>query len=327
MKALITGASGFIGSNLAARLVAEGAEVACVVRASSNLSRLGAEGVEMVSADLNQPEDPALNRAVARAEVIFHLAGVTRALSRDGYFQGNLETTRHLTRAMAAHGRPGQRLVYLSSQAAAGPSHQAPGLGEDAPSRPVSDYGRSKLATEEHLLALPGLGATIIRPPAVYGPGDADFLSVFRWIKRGIIALNGLNPLPMSLVYVEDLVRAVTLAARSEAAKGRIYFVTDGVAHTFESMARAAAQAMGRHPLVVRIPLPLVHLVTAINGLAGRITGRAEYLNPDKWHEIKQPGWLCDGSRICAELGFAPRVNLARGMAATLAWYNQRGWL
>lgn len=328
MRALVTGASGFIGGNLIKRLIDRGDQVSCLVRPSSSLARLQMPGVRLVQGDLANPPTGELVRALAESEAVFHLAGVTRSLKAAGYHAGNVDTTANLLAALQAHAPPEARLLYLSSQAAAGPASQSPGITEDDPPQPVSAYGRAKLAAERLVLeAGTERWVCVIRPPAVYGPGDRDFLDLFRWIKRGIVALNGRRPLPMSLVHCHDLVEAMLLAVGNDAAQGRTYFVTDGQDHTFASIAQAAARALGRNPLIIKVPLALVWLLTRVNALVGRLRGSALYLNPDKWQEIKQAGWLCHGGRAHRELGFSPQWPLARGMAHTAQWYGQAGWL
>ncbi len=328
MRVLVTGASGFIGGNLVRRLLERGDQVACLVRRSSDLGRLPRAGLELVRGDLSQDDDRQWTQALSRVEVVFHLAGVTRALRPRDYLAGNPQITANLLAAMEARAPAHARLVYLSSQAAAGPCAQPPGIDEDDEPRPVSAYGRAKLAAERLVLeAGSRRWVCVIRPPAVYGPGDLEFLELFRWIQRGVTALNGLKPLPMSLVHCHDLVEAMLLAADSDQARGRVYFVTDGEAHTFAGIAQAAAEALGRSPLRIKVPLHLVWLLTRLNGLLGRLRGSALYLNPDKWLEIKQAGWLCHGDRARRELGFTPAWNLARGMVHTAEWYRRAGWL
>lgn len=328
MRALVTGAGGFIGANLVARLTADGHRVAALVRPTSDLSRLNQPGLELVLGDLSQPSGEPLAKALAQAEVVFHLAGVTRAANQQGYLDGNLGITRNLLSAMDAHSPSDQRLVYLSSQTAAGPCAQPPGSKESDPPQPVSAYGRAKLAAEQAVLAA---GAhrwvCVVRPPAVYGPGDVDWLDVFRWIKRGVIALSGFRPMPMSLIHCDDLIEAMLLAVGHDQAAGQVYFATDGVEHTFESIAQAAAAAMGRSPLTLKFPMPLIRLLCGINGFMSRMGARPVYLNPDKWLEAKQDGWLCDSSRARMELGFAPLITLQQGMAATAKWYQDAGLL
>jgi len=168
MRALVTGASGFIGSNLVDRLLPEGVSVKCLVRRRSNLAWLKHLPVTLVTGDFQEPAS--LAPAVADTEVVFHVAGATRAPRRALYFRGNFEATRNLLRACENYGPADQKFILISSLAAAGPSEGVP-LTEDQPPRPVSAYGESKLWAERAVLEFSQKRpATIIRPPAVYGP-------------------------------------------------------------------------------------------------------------------------------------------------------------
>jgi len=180
VKVIVTGATGFIGSHLAARLVREGAEVVCLVRPTSSLRWLEGLDVETRVAPLEDAQ--ALERAVADAELVVHAAGLTRARSVAAYMAANAENTRRLLGAM---GDGVRRLVYVSSLAAVGPNPSAEPLDESAEPRPLGGYGASKLAAEQAVREHAGRVETcIVRPPSVYGPRDPNFVSLFRTAQR-----------------------------------------------------------------------------------------------------------------------------------------------
>ena len=326
MQVLVTGASGFIGGGLVARLLERGESVRCLVRPSSNLDWLRDPHVELAHGDLGRPEG--LEAAVTGVDAVFHLAGVTRARDRQGYFSGNQAATRHLLEALEAHGRAQARFIYLSSQAAAGPCTREPGISEADPPRPVSDYGRSKLAAEKEVLARAAeRPVTVIRPPAVYGPRDRDFLQLFRGVKKGLLPLTGLRPLPMSLIHVDDLVEGVILAADSSRAAGQVYFLAQEEPVTWRQVGQAIARALGRRPLVLPVPLPLVWAGAQVSGILSPFMKKTPVLNPDKWHEARQAGWICSSRKAAEELGFSPRIGLEMGVGLTARWYEAHGWL
>jgi dihydroflavonol-4-reductase len=151
MKALVTGASGFVGSTLCEELLRRGVETFALMRKTSTLSNLGSASVKPVHGDLRSPEG--LEQAVAEADVIFHVAGVVTALNREGFFASNASGTSNLLEAVARRVHKPRRFVYVSSLAAAGPSRVEREASESDPCRPVSDYGASKLAGEEAVLA------------------------------------------------------------------------------------------------------------------------------------------------------------------------------
>ena len=215
MRALVTGASGFIGSNLVDRLLAEGVQVKCLVRHTPTLPG-SAKSLTLVPGDFQDPAS--LATAVEDADVVFHVAGVTRAARRADYFRGNLETTCNLLQACQEYGPEDQKFLFISSLAAAGPSPGNP-LTEDEEPRPVSAYGESKLAAERAVLQF---GRTrpviIIRPPAVYGPRDRDTLLLFKSVQKRLHVIPGRGSQKVSLVHVHDLVTGIWQAMLSEQA-------------------------------------------------------------------------------------------------------------
>ncbi|HNW59971.1 MAG TPA: NAD-dependent epimerase/dehydratase family protein [bacterium] len=325
MKVLVTGSNGFIGSALVERLIAAGHEVRCLVRRTSDLTWLQGLPVEYVEADLNDAQD--LGRIVRGAERIYHLAGVTKSRDAAGYLQGNYQTTVQLLEACRACGRPDLRFVYVSSQAAAGPSGAA-AVEEEDPPRPISLYGRAKLRAEEAVTAYAQEHfATIVRPPSVYGPRDRDIFVYFKAVALGVLLLPGDGGQQISLVHVDDLVDGIILAGETGQARGRVYFLSADDPSDWRSFGAAIADALHKKPLVLRVPLFLMPPVAFFSMLGGRVTGKPALLNRDKVAEMRQPGWVCSNARARRELGFRPRIGLEAGVAATAAWYRKMGWL
>jgi uncharacterized protein YbjT (DUF2867 family) len=185
----VTGATGFIGTTLIEQLLARGDEVRALVRDVGRASELRAMGADLVRGDVARPDS--LAEAVPDVDVVVHLAGIVKAVSRAEFFSVNVEGTRSLARVVARSARA--KFVLVSSLAAAGPSTPGrPRVETDRPA-PVSIYGQSKLAAEDALRAFaPTLDASIIRPPIVYGPRDKEFLpSLFRLARTGVVAKSG----------------------------------------------------------------------------------------------------------------------------------------
>ncbi|MGB9606740.1 MAG: NAD-dependent epimerase/dehydratase family protein, partial [Bryobacteraceae bacterium] len=219
LPVLVTGATGFIGSHLAQRLVGLGARVRCLVRRTSRTGVLPA-GIELAQGELATGEG--LAEAVRGAQLVFHLAGVTKAVSPADYERGNVLATRNLVGALESCEA---RLVQVSSLAAVGPSSDGSPLPEDCEPRPVSLYGRSKLEAERAVLCS-GLAAraVIVRPPVVFGPRDTDVYQLLRMAARGWLPVTGGPEARFSVIYVEDLVEGLLAAACHESAAGRTYF-------------------------------------------------------------------------------------------------------
>jgi nucleoside-diphosphate-sugar epimerase len=229
---------------------------------------------------------------------------------------------------MVRHAPAGARLIHLSSLAAAGPCAAAPGLDETAVPRPVSAYGISKRAAEVLVLAEgERRPVTVVRAPILYGPWDRAFLPFFRAAAWGLVAIPRRGDMPFSLLHVSDLTALLLKLAERPAPGATLWHACDGGIHTWRSLGMAAAGDMGVRPRVLAAPPGSVQALCRLNGLLDRRRSRASFLNPDKWREIRQPGWLCDGTRARRELGFTPCRDLARGLAETLAWYRRRGWV
>lgn len=325
MRALVTGASGFIGSNLVDRLLAEGAEVKCLIRPRSNLTWLSSPHLTLVPGDFHN--SASLAPAVADVDVVFHVAGATRAARRAGYFLGNLEATCNLLQACQEYGPEDQKFLFVSSLAAAGPSPGHP-LTEDQEPRPVSAYGESKLAAERAVLEF---GRTrpviVIRPPAAYGPRDRDTFRLFKSVKWGLHVIPGLSAQKVSLVHVHDLVTGILLAVRSEQAPGRVYYICGEGHYDWQTVGDYLGRALGRRFGTLRVPWGVMRLVALGGSLASQFTRSPTLLSLDKLRDIRQSNWLCSNERAKAEIGFQPAIDLLTGLATTAAWYKKMGWL
>jgi nucleoside-diphosphate-sugar epimerase len=320
--ALVTGATGFVGSHLVDALVEEGWRVRCLARGSSSLRWLPGERIELARAGLDEPGP--LRAALADAQVVFHLAGLTSAVSRAAYARVNVEGTRALLAAMS-DAAPGALLVFCSSLAAAGPSPDGRPLSESDPPRPIGPYGRSKLAAEGFVQAS-GLDHVIVRPPAVYGPRDPDILTVFRLAARGLALRSSPAGQRLSLLHVRDLAHGFLDAAERGAGKG-IFYLSDGAVHSWADVIGAIGAAVGRRPHAIHIPPPLALAVAHASRLVARATGAKPLLTPERARDLAQSAWVCDDARARSELGYRSAFALKEGMADTAAWYRDNGWL
>ena len=332
MKAYVTGGTGFIGSHLVEHLVDQGYHVTCLIRKTSNLRWLDrllvakSPQVELVTGDLHDSDD--LAQHVRDADLVFHLAGLTKAPDAVTYDRVNAEGTKHLIEACLG-AQPGlDRFVYCSSLAAVGPSRNATPNTEDVTPQPLTDYGSSKLKGEmvvrEYVDRLP---ITIIRPPAVYGPRDADIFLFFEMINRGVIPILGDADKLLSLVHVKDLVAGIYTAAVSERAIGETYFLTDGDIHTWRDIERVIADALEKRPLKVKVPFFLLDFISSFTEIAAKITRQTPTLNRQKVQDLKQRFWICDSTKAQQELGYRPIYSLQKGMQETADWYRANGWL
>ena len=326
MKALVTGATGFVGSHLVERLLAGGMEVVCLLRRTSDPAWLAGLPVEKRTAALEEPD--ALRQAVAGCDYVFHVAGLTRARTARQYLAVNAEGTRRLVEAVADRAPSVRRFVYVSSLAAVGPNPSAEPLDEAAQPHPIDAYGRSKLAGERIVLAAADrLPVTIVRPPAVYGPRDRNVLPLFRAARRlGRVPIVGKASKQATFVHAADLARGIALAAASPAAVGKTYFLGSGT-YTMADVVAAVAATLGIRPRRLAIPALLARLAGEIGELKWALTGRSQIVSRRKVRDMLQPRWTCSWARARDELGYREQVGLADGMRQTADWYADRGWL
>jgi dihydroflavonol-4-reductase len=311
---LVTGGTGFIGRHLLARIPGP---VRCLTRRAVAPS---ASSVEFVQADLVSGAGVA--EALRGVDCVIHLAGVIKALRPADYYTGNARTSETLARAAA--GRE-LRFVHVSSLAAVGPAGSAP-LTEDAPCHPISDYGKSKLEGEQAVRAiLPD--AVVIRPPVVYGPADTGVLEIFRSVARGwSLEISG-GERWFSFVYVDDLIDGLLRAACHPGAPGRTYFLSSPEPSTWTELTALAARIMNMRPRHLRLPVPLAYAAGAAAEFWSRATGKPGIISRDKVSEALCRRWTCDARRAADELGFVASTSLETGVATTLAWYKEAGWL
>ena len=341
MIALVTGSSGFVGSHLVEALAGAGWTVRRLLRADaaasgapSALPDALARRVETYAAPLADAEALGRSPGLDGVDAVFHVAGVTKRRTLAEFRAGNVAPTAALLDALAARARDGRgprpRFVFVSSQAAGGAAHalDRPRSERDA-AEPVGAYGHSKREAERLVAAHPGeIPWTIVRPSAVYGPRDRDFLPVFRHAARGMALYPGTRHAWLSLVYVDDLARALVLAATSPQAVGGTYFVAGDERVPWPAVYAAAGAAAGRR---VRLELDAPAVALAAAGIAGdawsALTGRPVLVTREKLRLGRPRWWCCSAARARLELGWVPAVGLMEGARRTYAWYRTQGML
>jgi nucleoside-diphosphate-sugar epimerase len=200
-------------------------------------------------------------------------------------------------------------------------------LAEDDAPHPVGPYGRSKLLAEQAVLkASSRLPVTVLRPSAIYGPRDTDFLQLFRAVKRGILPCLGRQDLHVDMCYVDDLVQGILAAAECPAARGEVFFL-GGAAHTWRSLGHEIARQLGTRPYELHLPRTLALSAATLADSWAWFSGRSSILSRANVLERLQPFWLFDSGKARRTFGYAPHVSLTCGIAQTLAWYREAGWL
>jgi len=309
MRALVTGASGFIGRRLVMELARRGHETACLVRPTSRTAPLRDLPVEFVLGDLG--DAASLARAVEGRDYVFHLAGVIQAVDEPAFETANVGGTRNLVDACLRAAPGVKRFVYVSSIAAAGPSPPGRALKEEDEPRPVSAYGRSKLAAERLVLeAGARMPVTIVRPPNVFGPGSKELDRAIGLLRKRLVPALGDGRPRTSLIDVDDLVEALLLAAEDPRSVGQTYFVTDGRAYAWPEITAAVAEELGVGRFKVKVPFAVQMLAARLAETAARLGRRPPLLTREIVRSGRDYSWIYDGSKIERDLGFRPKYGL-----------------
>lgn len=324
MRALVTGGTGFVGSHLIEALLAAGDSVTALVRNPGKAAGLAERGVRLVEGDLGNQD--VLRQATRNQDAIYHSAGLVAALDEATFLAINRDGTERLLHAAAETGRP--RFLFISSLAAAGPSPRGGLRRGEEPPEPVSGYGRSKLAGE-NLVRKGPLPWVVIRPPAVYGPRDTEFLRLFQAARYGLLPVFEGGSQELSLVFVRDLARALVLLGRTEEATGGTFYPSHPEVVTSGELARVIGTAMGKRVRLIPFPRFVAKTLLLTSGLAARLTGGTTLLTPDKGNELFAPAWTCDPAPLerVTQGRWKAEVNLERGTRETAEWYRKAGWV
>ncbi len=325
-KVLVTGGTGFIGSHLVEQLIKENIAVRCLIRETSNTNWLQSLDVEFVYGDLRDIES--LHDVVKGVDTVFHLAGRSKGSSDKDFYESNVAGTMNLLKAIIQTGTKLRRFVFVSSLSASGPCLEDKPVSEDDECIPISPYGSSKLAAEEAIRVFdPQIPVTIIRSPAVYGPRDIDFLPLFRMVKRGIKPLIGWKESYVSFIFVNDLINGLFLATKSKKAIGQTYFITSDRQVSWRDLENFIAKAQEKKAFTFHIPLGIAYLTSFILEGFSKILGKSVNLTHYKIRELTQRYWLCSDNLAREELNYHPKVFIEDGIAQSVKWYRDVGWL
>ncbi|TDQ81466.1 nucleoside-diphosphate-sugar epimerase [Dongia mobilis] len=308
----VTGATGFVGAALTARLLAEGWRVRILTRRLPQAVLGPDRHVEIVLGDLDDRD--ALHRLVSGATAIIHCAGVVKALSPAEFATVNAGGTECLLAEAARE--PAARLIHISSLAARAPH--------------LSPYAASKRAAEEMVEARAGQRDwVILRPPAIYGPGDRELLPLFQAAKLGLVTYPAARNARVSVVHVTDLAAAIAALLDTPAWQERLIEIDDGApaGHDWVGILSALAGACGRSPVGIRVPRPLFLPIAAAASLRASLIRRPMVLSLAKVAELYHPDWVAGGPRLTEMVNWQPAFGLAEGFRDTAAWYRRHSLL
>lgn len=326
MRVFVTGATGFLGTDLTKRLLVEGHSVHVLVRSREKAITLAALGAELVVGTITDRKT--LYDALKGVDVIYHLAGklFEPCVPTAEYYHIHLEGTQILLDC-CKESHELKRFIFTSTTGVLGPSGDTP-LDESAPAAPTNAYEDSKWKAEQQVQQAIQFGfpATIIRPGFVYGPGDLHLVSFFRMIQRGFFRPIGTNPVWLHPIYIEDMTRAFLCCMEHPLAVGECFHISGERPVTISELASSIAKALEKPVPKGNIPLPLARLAASVGDLlpvnikklAPLTYSRLDFLTHSRIYNV---------SKAYRLLGFTASINLADGIAQTIAWYKQHGYL
>ncbi|NIM90887.1 MAG: NAD-dependent epimerase/dehydratase family protein [Candidatus Aminicenantes bacterium] len=322
-KALVTGATGFIGSHLVETLFAQEWEVTCLVRPTSRVKFLSKLPVRFVA---SQPEElQSLEEAVKGQDYIFHLAGRIRSAKREVYERANHLLTRNLVQACLSKNPTLKRFVYISSISAAGPSLPGRYLDENDPCTPTSEYGRSKLRSEQAVQeSWDSIPATIIRPPNVYGPRQQETELLIKIISKRIVPLLKEKGEKTSLIYVKDLVEGIIQAALSSKTKNQVYYLTDGKGYSWRKIILIMKRYVLKESFFFPLPETIIYFLAWLIDVLKKAKVIKSYFGRKAWRAMTQTRWLFSSSKAETDFGFRPKFSLEEGIKETVKAYQQQ---
>jgi len=328
-KILITGATGFIGNFLVDEAISRGYNVYVAVRKTSNISKLKDKNVTIV--ELNFTDNNQLNNSfmqLPRFDYIIHNAGLTKSLKKDEYIEVNCRNTTRFIQALKQQHKSPDKFLYMSSLAAYGPGDEnstSPVLLDSIP-KPVTTYGKSKLLAEKFIIEEANIPYIIIRPTAVYGPGDKDIFETIKLINKRVNFQIGTKDQNYTFIYVKDLVRVVLDATESDSLN-KAYFVSDGNLYHNREMGIIVSYLINKSVVHISVPLCIVRIIASVVEFISRFTRKAPALNVEKIPELSARNWNCDIQPLKTDFNFSAVYNLENGLAETVNWYKQEGWI
>jgi nucleoside-diphosphate-sugar epimerase len=322
LKALVTGATGFIGSHLLEALVEKNWQVTCLVRPQSRTGFLENFPVNILRGAVEDVDF--LTEAVKAQDYVFHLAARIRSTHREVYEKANFLFTRNLAQVCLEQNPDVKRFVYVSSIAAAGPSNPGEVQDEKRTPAPTSEYGRTKLRGEESIIEIwDRMDATIFRPPNVYGPRQQETELLIKLIKKRIVPLLKHDKKTTSLIYVKDLVKGILQGAQSSKANRGIYYLTDETAYSWKEL----ILTIKKYVLGPSLYIPLhENIITSVAWLTDVLKSThlvRSYFGRRAWRAMVQTSWLFSSDKSAKDFGFRPEYSLDEGIKETVVYYKR----
>lgn len=327
MKVFVTGGTGFTGGHLVQRLVNDGHEVSALARKTSNTELLKQLGVEIITGDVTDKD--LLKKAINGFDMVYHLAAMYReggGISEKPFWDVNVNGTKNMLEA-SVHANV-DRFIHCSTGGVHG-HIQNPPADESFPYNPGDVYQESKLEGEK--LALDyfarGLPGVVVRPTAIYGPGDLRFLKLFKSIQTGRFVMIGNGNVLYHLVYIDDLVEGFVLCGKKDNAVGQIFIIGGERYVTMNELVEKIANSLGVKKPKIRFPFFRPVWCAA---LLCEIVCYPLRINPPIFRrrvDIFRKNRAFDISKAKKELGYRPQTSIEDGINKTADWYKKEGYL
>lgn len=322
-KVVITGANGFIGSNLVKYCLSKSCEVRGLIRQKADVSLLPED---FLPVRVDYANRSVVSESLEGQEILVHNAAITRGKNWKQFEEHNINLTSELVDLANKTGSI-KHFVFISSQAAAGVCCGTTGKIEDEECKPVSFYGRSKLLAEEAIKRNSLKPWTIIRPASVFGVGDTDFLQYFKLIRSGFSLVVGRQKRSISLIPVEGLTEMIYRTIDNPKAHNEVFFAAGSQHYCWEDFISAVEEALGKRTTRIRVPVFLAYCIALLGEIKGKITGRPPLLNLQKFKEMTEGSWICDPGKARELLGFDYHFDLTDSLKRTYNWYKEQRWL
>lgn len=329
MKILVTGANGFIGSRIVEFLVNNGYEVNVLIRKTSNLSRI-TNFLDKVKIFYGEVRDKdSLVEPIKNSDLIVHCAAVLRCIKKETYYEVNHQGTKNLVETIVSYNPKLNGIIYLSSQAAAGPSQNLNFKTINDKETPVSHYGKSKFLAEQELLKYSDkIKTVILRPAAVYGPYDKDMFLYFKMAQNGILPLFN-KEFYIQFVYIYDLIKVISkIIMNFNNIQSNILFVAEDKCYSAVEIKDIFSEVFKRKIKIIIIPYFIGYVYAYLNERFYQIIyNKPAIFNRDKLKELSNTFWLCHSSDVKRYFPDFEYTCLRNGLQQTYEWYKKNGWL
>ena len=323
-KIAITGSNGFIGSTLTKILKKKKYCVTSLVRHGSNIELLP-EDSNIVYVDYHKTDKIA--EILKDVEILIHTAALTRAKTWQQFKEINIDLTEKLV-DIFIDTESLKQFVFISSQAAAGPaqSKTTPKIESDK-CEPISMYGKSKFLAENIIKEKAKKPWTIIRPVAVFGRGDKDFLQYFKLMKLHLAFITGFMKKYINLIYVDDLAEIISKTLGNEKAYNQVFFASNNEAYSLENFIQNLGSVMNTYSITIHIPELLLYPITLIGEFFSIFSKKPPIINREKIKEFKEAYWLVNSEKANNLLDFNPSENIIQNLKVTYKWYKEKKWI